>query len=40
MNTSNWTNWPSAENPYMQPAFWYTSGQFGYVMHQLEPAGQ
>ncbi len=40
MNTSNWTNWPSAENPYMQPAFWYTSGQFGYVMHQLEPAAQ
>ena len=39
MNTTYWTNWPSAENPYLQPAFWYTSGQFGYLLHQLEPAG-
>ncbi|WP_226781532.1 ABC transporter substrate-binding protein [Oceaniglobus trochenteri] len=38
MNTTYWTNWPTEENPYLQPAFWYTSGQFGYVMHQLEPA--
>ncbi|HEY8596690.1 MAG TPA: ABC transporter substrate-binding protein [Devosiaceae bacterium] len=39
MNSTYWTNWPSEENPYMQPAFWYTSGQFGYVLHQLKPAG-
>lgn len=38
MNTQYWTGWPSAENPYLQPAFWYTSGQFGYLMHQLQPA--
>lgn len=38
LNTAHWSNWPSLENPYMQPAFWYTSGQFGYVLHQLEPA--
>jgi len=38
MNQTYWTNWPSEDNPYMQPAFWYTSGQFGYVLHQLEPA--
>ena len=37
MNETYWTNWPSEDNPYMQPAFWYTSGQFGYVLHQLEP---
>lgn len=40
MSTAYWTNWPSEENPYMQPAFWYTSGQFGYVLHQLEAAGR
>lgn len=38
MNTTYWTNWPSEENPYLQPAFWYTSGQFGYVLHQLQAA--
>lgn len=40
MNESVWTNWPSEQDPYMQPAFWYTSGQFGYVLHQLKPAGK
>lgn len=39
LNTAVWQNWPSKDNPYMQPAFWYTSGQFGYVLHQLKPAG-
>lgn len=38
LNTTYWTNWPSSENPYMQPTFWFTSGQFGYVLHQLEAA--
>ncbi len=38
LNTAYWTNWPSKDNPYMQPSFWYTSGQFGYVMEQLQPA--
>ena len=38
MNNTVWTNWPSEENPYLQPAFWYTSGQFGYLLHQLHAA--
>ena len=38
MNETVWTNWPSEENPYLQPAFWYTSGQFGYLLHQLHAA--
>lgn len=35
-NTTYWTNYPTTENPYMQPAFWFGSGQFGYVLHNLE----
>ena len=38
LNTTYWKNWPSRDNAYMQPTFWYTSGQFGYVMEQLKPA--
>ncbi|MET2832900.1 ABC transporter substrate-binding protein [Mesorhizobium shangrilense] len=37
MNQTHWTNWPSEQNPYMQPTFWLTSGQFGYVLWQLKP---
>lgn len=35
-NTTYWDNYPTTENPYMQPAFWFASGQFGYVLHNLE----
>jgi peptide/nickel transport system substrate-binding protein len=38
MNQTYWTGWPSEENPYMQPSFWYTSGSFGYVLPRLKPA--
>lgn len=38
VSTRYWKNWPSTENPYLQPTFWYTSGQFGYVMQQLKSA--
>jgi peptide/nickel transport system substrate-binding protein len=38
MNQTYWTGWPSEENPYMQPSFWYTSGSFGYVLPKLKPA--
>ena len=39
MNQTYWTNYPSAENPYIQPAFWYITGQAGYLFLNLEPAG-
>jgi peptide/nickel transport system substrate-binding protein len=38
LNQTYWTGWPSEENPYMQPSFWYTSGSFGYVLPRLKPA--
>jgi peptide/nickel transport system substrate-binding protein len=38
MNQTYWVNWPTEQNPYMQPSFWYTSGTFGYVMPKLKPA--
>lgn len=38
MNQTYWTHWPSEQDPYMQPSFWYTSGSFGYVMPKLKPA--
>jgi peptide/nickel transport system substrate-binding protein len=34
-NTIYWDNYPTEDNPYMQPAFWFASGQFSYVMHNL-----
>ncbi len=37
MNTTYWTNWPTAENPYVNPAHWHLT--WPYVLHQLEPAG-
>ena len=36
MNTTNWTNWPTAENPYVNPAHFHLT--WGLVMHTLEPA--
>jgi len=38
MNETYWTNYPTAENPYLSPAFWYESGQGGYLLHNLKPA--
>ena len=38
MNQTYWTGWPTAQDPYMQPSFWYTSGSFGYVLPRLKPA--
>jgi enoyl-CoA hydratase/carnithine racemase len=38
MNQTYWTGWPTEQNPYMQPSFWYTSGSFGYVLPRLKPA--
>ena len=38
MNQTYWTNYPSAENPYIQPAFWYITGQAGYLFLNLERA--
>ncbi len=39
MNQTYWTNFPSAENPYIQPAFWYITGQAGYLFLNLKRAG-
>lgn len=36
MNTTYWTNWPTQDNPYIQPAFWLTSG--AYLIANLEKA--
>ena len=36
MNTTYWTNWPTAENPYVNPAHWHLT--WPYVMHMLQPA--
>jgi peptide/nickel transport system substrate-binding protein len=36
MNTTNWTNWPTAENPYVNPAHFHLT--WGLVLHMLEPA--
>ena len=40
MNETYWTNYPSEEDPYLQPAFWYFTGQAGYLFLQLEHASQ
>lgn len=34
MNTTYWSNWPTAENPYIQPAFWLNTG--AYLVHNLK----
>lgn len=38
MNTQYWDNYPTAENPYLQPAFWYFSGQAGLLYHNIKKA--
>jgi peptide/nickel transport system substrate-binding protein len=35
-NTTYWTNWPSADNPYIQPDQGW--GSFQIIIHNLEPA--
>jgi peptide/nickel transport system substrate-binding protein len=34
-NTTYWTNWPTAENPYINGAFWHKT--FPLILHQLQP---
>jgi peptide/nickel transport system substrate-binding protein len=36
MNTTNWTNWPTQENPYVNPAHFHLT--WPLVMHNLQPA--
>ncbi len=33
MNTTYWTNWPTAENPYVNGAFWHPT--FPLMLHNL-----
>ena len=35
-NETYWTNWPSAENPYIHPPTWWQSTHV--IIHNLEPA--
>jgi peptide/nickel transport system substrate-binding protein len=37
-NTTYWTNWPDAENPYVNTAHWHLTWPF--VVHNIKPAGQ
>ncbi|WP_299609974.1 ABC transporter substrate-binding protein [uncultured Tateyamaria sp.] len=37
MNTTYWTGWPSAENYYNHPFFWWNHTH--QIIHNLEPAG-
>jgi peptide/nickel transport system substrate-binding protein len=34
-NTTYWTGWPDAQNPYVNSAFFHLTP--GYIMHQLQP---
>ncbi len=36
MNTTYWKNWPTAENPYVNGAFWHLT--FNLILNELEPA--
>jgi peptide/nickel transport system substrate-binding protein len=36
MNTTYWHNWPTAENPYVNGAFWHLT--FPLILHKLEAA--
>jgi peptide/nickel transport system substrate-binding protein len=36
LSTKYWRNWPTAGNPYIQPAFWLGTGPL--VLHNLKPA--
>lgn len=35
MNTTYWQNWPTAENPYVNGAFWHLT--FPLILYRLEP---
>lgn len=35
-NTTYWQNWPTADNNYFQPAFWWNSAH--RIVHEIEPA--
>jgi peptide/nickel transport system substrate-binding protein len=35
MNTTYWQNWPTAENPYVNGAFWHLT--FPLILYKLEP---
>ena len=35
-NTTYWTNWPTADNPYIHPPTWWQSTHI--IIHNLEPA--
>lgn len=35
MNETYWTNWPTAENPYVNPAHWHLT--WPYVLHMVQP---
>ena len=32
-NTTYWTNFPTAENPYIHPGHWWVTGN--YIIHQV-----
>jgi peptide/nickel transport system substrate-binding protein len=36
LNQTYWTNWPSDQDPYISPAFWYASGEGIYLLHNLK----
>lgn len=36
MNTTYWTGWPTAEEPYVNGAFWHKT--FPLILHRLQPA--
>jgi peptide/nickel transport system substrate-binding protein len=38
MNTTYWTNWPTAENPYVNGAFWHLT--YAMVLWNLQPTQQ
>lgn len=40
MNLAYWTNYPTQDNPYLQPAFWYFTGQAGLLYHNIKKADQ
>lgn len=37
MNTTYWTNWPSLDNPYIQPCTCFQASMPAYVAHNLKP---
>ncbi len=38
MLTTNWTNWPSVDNPYILPGMAFISGTYAYQIHNLKSA--